>query len=180
MPLITVFLGGDVMTGRGVDQILPHPSAPQLWERHSTDARDYIALAEQANGPIPRPVPTSWPWGDALPVLDALAPDARIVNLETSITECTAAAAGKSVHYRMHPANADCLTAARLDACALANNHLLDFGVDGLTDTLDTLAAVGLATSGAGRTREEARRPVRFNGVLLTAFAATSSGVPAD
>jgi poly-gamma-glutamate capsule biosynthesis protein CapA/YwtB (metallophosphatase superfamily) len=180
MAVITVFLGGDVMTGRGVDQILPHPSTPQLWERHAMDARDYVALAEQANGPIPRRVPMSWPWGDALPVLDALAPEARIVNLETSVTECSAAAAGKSVHYRMHPANAACLTAARLDACALANNHLLDFGVHGLTDTLDTLAGAGLATSGAGRTREQARRPVRVNGVVLTACAATSSGVPAD
>lgn len=29
---VTLFLCGDVMTGRGIDQILPHPSAPQLYE----------------------------------------------------------------------------------------------------------------------------------------------------
>ena len=30
--LITLFLGGDVMTGRGIDQILPHPSDPFIPE----------------------------------------------------------------------------------------------------------------------------------------------------
>ena len=27
---ITLFVCGDVMTGRGIDQILPHPSPPEL------------------------------------------------------------------------------------------------------------------------------------------------------
>ena len=30
---LTLFLGGDVMTGRGIDQVLPHPSDPRLVER---------------------------------------------------------------------------------------------------------------------------------------------------
>src|SRR5688500_10864542 len=53
---VTLFLGGDVMTGRGVDQILRHPSAPDLREAFVRDARDYVDLAELVNGPIPRPV----------------------------------------------------------------------------------------------------------------------------
>ena len=80
------FLCGDVMTGRGVDQILPHPGDPRLREPVVRDARDYVALAERMNGPISRPVEITWPWGDALEVLDDCAPDARVVNLETSIT----------------------------------------------------------------------------------------------
>jgi poly-gamma-glutamate synthesis protein (capsule biosynthesis protein) len=28
--VVNLFMAGDVMTGRGVDQILPRPSAPQL------------------------------------------------------------------------------------------------------------------------------------------------------
>lgn len=53
--LLTLFLCGDVMTGRGVDQILPHPVGPELRERYVNDARAYVRLAERANGPIPRP-----------------------------------------------------------------------------------------------------------------------------
>ena len=51
---ITLFLCGDVMTGRGVDQILRHPSDPILYESFIEDARQYVALAERVSGPIPR------------------------------------------------------------------------------------------------------------------------------
>ena len=39
---LTLFLCGDVMTGRGVDQILPHPSDPALQEPFVADAREYV------------------------------------------------------------------------------------------------------------------------------------------
>jgi poly-gamma-glutamate capsule biosynthesis protein CapA/YwtB (metallophosphatase superfamily) len=48
----TLFLAGDVMTGRGVDQILTHPSAPELHEPFVTDAREYVRLAEHHVRPI--------------------------------------------------------------------------------------------------------------------------------
>jgi hypothetical protein len=133
---ITLFMCGDVMLGRGVDQILPRPGDPALRERHLRDARDYVGLAEQVNGPVPGPVDVTWPWGDALTVLDAVAPDARVVNLETSVTTSDGFAPGKAVHYRMNPANLLALSAARPDVCALANNHVLDFGHRGLLDAL--------------------------------------------
>lgn len=142
--LVTIFLCGDVMLGRGVDQILPHPGDPTLREAYVLDARDYVELAEAVNGPIPRPVDFSWPWGDALPVLDAEVPDARVVNLETSITRSDEFAPGKAVHYRMNPANLPCLRAALPDACVLANNHVMDFGRWGLEETLDVLAEARL------------------------------------
>ena len=84
--MTTIFLCGDVMTGRGIDQILPHPGDPALQESVVTDARTYVTLAERVNGPIPRPVPYAWPWGDALSVLDELEPDVRLINLETAVT----------------------------------------------------------------------------------------------
>lgn len=182
---VTLFLCGDVMLGRGVDQILPRPGDPALQEAYIRDARAYVELAEVANGPIPQPVEPAWPWGDALPVLDEVAPDVRVVNLETSVTGDGVFAAGKEVHYRMHPENLPCLAAVRPDVCVLANNHVLDFGRRGLEETLDALAGAGLRAAGAGRTADEARRPAVVEPgsgprVVVVAFGMESSGIPPD
>ncbi|MFR9779862.1 CapA family protein [Micromonospora sp. MS34] len=182
MAEVTLFLAGDVMTGRGVDQILPHPGPPGLREQVVTDARRYVELAESVAGPVSRPVPPEWPWGDALRLLDAERPDVRIVNLETAVTARGEYAPGKGIHYRMHPANVACLTAARLDVCALANNHVLDFGPTGLADTLDALAAAGIRTAGAGGDAREAWRPAAVplpdgRRLLVWSVGAPSSGV---
>lgn len=181
--VITLFLCGDVMLGRGIDQVLPHPGDPTLWESYIRDARDYVELAERVNGPIPRPVGVDWPWGDTLQVLDAAAPDARIINLETAITRSDDVATGKGVHYRMEPDNLPSLTVARPDVCVLANNHVLDFGRSGLADTLDALADAGLPVAGAGRdvvaAGAPAAVPVRGDGrVLVFAVGAATAGIP--
>jgi poly-gamma-glutamate capsule biosynthesis protein CapA/YwtB (metallophosphatase superfamily) len=181
--LVTVFLCGDVMTGRGVDQILPHPGDPRLREAYIQAATGYVALAEAVNGPIPRPVEPAWPWGDALALLDGLAPDVRLINLETSITVSGEFAPGKAVHYRMSPANIACLTVARPDVCALANNHVLDFGQNGLAETLATLAGAGLRPAGADRDAARAQRAVAVSlagggRVTVTSCGAASSGIP--
>jgi poly-gamma-glutamate synthesis protein (capsule biosynthesis protein) len=147
---VRLFACGDVMTGRGVDQILPHPGDPQLRERYVDDARAYVRLAERASGPIPRPVSFAWPWGDALRVLDATVPDVRLINLETAVTCQADFAPGKGVHYRMSPRNLPCVAAARPDVCALGNNHVMVFGRAGLEETLDALAGAGLTAAGAG------------------------------
>lgn len=180
---VTLFLGGDVMLGRGVDQILPHPGDPALREGYIRDARAYVDLAEDANGPIPRPVGFRWPWGEALEVLDGAAPDVRVINLETSVTADGEFAPGKGVHYRMSPANLPCLAAARPDVCVLANNHVLDFGRRGLEETLDALAGAGLRTAGAGRDALAARRPAIVpldtgGRVLVFSFGMPTSGIP--
>lgn len=182
--MLTLFLCGDVMLGRGVDQILPNPGDPSLREGYIRDARRYVELAEAANGPIPRPVDFSWPWGEALPLLDENAPDVRVVNLETSVTRSEDFAAAKAVHYRMSPANIGCLTAGRPDACVLANNHVMDFGRRGLAETIEVMTAAGLTGVGAGRDDVEAWRPAvipvdRGRRVVVFAFGMPSSGVPA-
>ena len=181
---LTLFLSGDVMLGRGVDQILPHPGNPTLYERQVGDARTYVDLAIRANGDIPQPVDWSWPWGDALQLLAHSSCDARIINLETSITTSDDHVPGKAVHYRMNPANSEALAAVRPDACVLANNHVLDFGRRGLLETLDVLSRSGLAAVGAGRSLREAQSPViipipRTGGrILVFAFGSPSSGIP--
>jgi poly-gamma-glutamate capsule biosynthesis protein CapA/YwtB (metallophosphatase superfamily) len=183
--LVTVFLGGDVMLGRGVDQVLPHPGDPELLEAYVRDARSYVDLVEAVNGPVPRPGGFRRPWGAALPVLDAAAPDVRVVNLETAVTAEGDFAPGKGVHYRMNPANLPCLAAARPDVCVLANNHVLDFGPRGLRETLDVLAGAGLRSAGAGRDEAAARRPAAVplgpgRRVLVLSFGMPSSGIPRD
>src|SRR5436190_12861160 len=82
---LRLFLCGDVMTGRGIDQALSHPVNPILYEPYVRDAREYVALAEKANGLIPRPLSTDYIWGDALRELERARIDLRIANLETAI-----------------------------------------------------------------------------------------------
>jgi len=185
MQSVTIFLSGDVMTGRGIDQILPHPSRPHLFESYVRSALGYVELAERASGSIPRPVHFPYIWGEALGELERVQPDVRIVNLETSVTLSEDAWPDKGIHYRMHPANVPCLTAAKLDCCILANNHVLDWGRSGLVETLDTLHKNQIRTAGAGRDEDEASAPAALNlpgpgRVLVFAFATTDSGVPQD
>jgi poly-gamma-glutamate synthesis protein (capsule biosynthesis protein) len=181
--LVKLFLCGDVMTGRGIDQILPHPSEPTLHEPFITSAGVYVELAERTSGHIGRPVDFPYVWGDALTEIAEQAPDLVIVNLETSITT-SELPLPKGINYRMHPANAACLTAAGIDCCILANNHVLDWGVEGLIETLDTLSEVGIAKAGAGRTADEAARPAIFESaqggrVLIFGLGSPTSGVDA-
>lgn len=176
--MTVIFLTGDVMTGRAIDQLLPHPGDPTLREAVVSDARTYISLAEQTNGPIPAPIDFAWPWGEALEIVDEFAPDVRLLNLETSITAGGEFARGKGVHYRMHPDNIGCLTAIRPDVCALANNHILDFGYQGLTDTLRTLDDAGIRSAGAGLDAESAQRPAVVGRVVIASCGMSSSGIP--
>lgn len=181
---IRLFLCGDVMTGRGIDQILPHPCPPRLHEDYVQSAVDYVRLAEATNGSIPRPVRPDYIWGEALDALRRLRPDARIVNLETAITRSEDFLA-KGINYRMSPENAGCLAAAGIDCCVLANNHVLDWGRAGLLDTLASLERLGIKVAGAGRTRDEAAAPAVLEvagdtRVLVFAFACPTSGTPAD
>lgn len=181
---VELFLAGDVMTGRAIDQILPHPSEPRLREPFMNSALGYLRLAEQVSGPIPRPASFAYIWGEALEELARRKPDFRIVNLETSITT-SEDWLPKGINYRMHPDNVACLTAARLDCCVLANNHVLDFGPAGLIETLRTLSRAGIPTAGAGKNLEEARAPAILSlagkpRVLVFGFGTPGSGIPRD
>src|SRR5450830_1826728 len=177
-----LFLCGDVMLGRGIDQVLPNPCDPAIHESYVHSALDYVRLAEEANGPIPRPVAPSYIWGAALDELNCSQPDARIINLETAITRSNDFAP-KGINYRVSPENADCLTAAAIDCCVLANNHVLDWGRAGLLDTLTALERLQIKTAGAGRNCDEALTPAALHiagkgRVLVFSFAVVTSGTP--
>ena len=177
-----LFLCGDVMTGRGIDQLLQHPADPALYEGYAASALDYVRLAEAANGPIPRRVNPAYIWGAALDEFPRVQPVARIINLETSITNSDEYEP-KGINYRISPDNAGCLRAAAIDCCVLANNHVLDWGRRGLLDTLETLAHLRIKAAGAGRNLREAGAPAVFNiagncRLLVFSFACTTSGTP--
>ena len=180
---IALFLCGDVMTGRGIDQILPHPSHPRIYESYMTSAKGYVELAEEINGPLPKRVDYAYIWGDALEELGRIDPDARIINLETAVTASPEFWAGKGIHYRMQPRNIPCITAAKIDCCVLANNHVMDWGYAGLTETLTTLDRANLKYTGAGRNLLEAETPAIIETagkgrVLVFGFGDESSGIP--
>lgn len=179
---VTLFLGGDVMTGRGIDQILPRPGDPALHEAYVKSARGYVDLAQRTNGRLPDAVDDAYPWGDALAELDRQAPDVRIVNLETAVTARGDPWPGKGIHYRMHPGNLPCLVAARIDCFVLANNHVLDWGPVGLADTLASLHRAGIQPVGAGKDAATAAVPAVLGNagstrVLVFAWGMASSGV---
>jgi len=179
------------MTGRGIDQILPYPSNPELKEPFVKDARDYIIFAEEVNGKINYPVSFDYIWGDALKELEKEKVDIRIINLETTITTSNNFLP-KGINYRMNPRNIDVLKVFKVDVACLANNHILDFGEEGLLETIETLKKNGILTVGAGKNIEEASKPavikidpfqkVRVESekvrVIIFNYADVSSGVP--
>lgn len=180
---ITLFMCGDVMLGRGIDQVLPHPGNPVIYEPYVKNAGRYVDIAEMANGPIPYPVDFDYIWGDALGELARISPDVRMINLETSITKHDDYWKNKGIHYRMNPENISCLKAAGIDYCSLANNHVLDWGYPGLLDTLDILKKVNIRSSGAGKTIQEAQAPaileIKGKGrVVVFSYGMKSSGIP--
>jgi poly-gamma-glutamate synthesis protein (capsule biosynthesis protein) len=180
---ITLFMCGDVMTGRGVDQVLPYPGDPRIYETYVQDARIYVELAERRNGPVKKPVPWSYIWGDALSELNLRSPDLRIINLETAVTTSNDYCKYKGINYRMHPKNIPVLMAAGIDVAVLANNHVIDWGDQGLIETLDTLRSAKIRQAGAGRNIQEAESPAVMEiagkgRVLVFSFGLNSSGIP--
>jgi poly-gamma-glutamate capsule biosynthesis protein CapA/YwtB (metallophosphatase superfamily) len=182
---LRLFLGGDVMTGRGIDQIQAVPGDPTLYESHARSALRYVEIAERSHGSIPRGQGPEYVWGDVPELLDDAAVDARIINLETSMTDRGEPWPAKGIHYRMHPRNVDVLRSAGIDCCVLANNHVLDWSYAGLAQTLASLRDAGIRTAGAGVDADESRRPAvieagRGSRVIVLAVGALSSGIPSS
>ncbi|HEY8060311.1 MAG TPA: CapA family protein [Acidimicrobiales bacterium] len=90
-------------------------------------------------------------------VTDALQADVTMVNLETAITE-RGRAEPKEFNFRAPASAFAALRTAGVDVVTLANNHGLDFGQEGLLDTLDAAddLATGLPLIGAGHDTIEA------------------------
>ena len=129
---LTLIFAGDVMLGRGVDEKLQHESA-------------------------------AYPWGDLLPVLESA--DLLLANLECALTDRTERwtdGGYKPFYFRARPHAVNALVAGRVGFVSLANNHVGDFGWEGLQDTLAVLNRAGIAHAGAGADRADAHEPARL------------------
>jgi len=181
---VRILLAGDVMLGRGVDQLRPVHNHPILHEGYMKSAEGYVELAErESKRRFPRNVGPEYVWGDLLKEIRSDDVDARIINLETSVTTSDDYY-GKGINYRMHPANVDTLTVARIQCCVLGNNHVMDWGTEGLLETVETLHNNYIQTSGAGKNAYAASAPAVIHAeatdVLVFSLACDSSGVPRD
>src|SRR5947208_12588054 len=103
--LLRLFLCGGVMTGRGIDQALPHPVNPVLYEPYVRDAREYVELAEKAHEPIPRPLSLDYIWGDPRRGLENAQIDPGLANPDTASPSAETQCPGNGILDRMHPHN---------------------------------------------------------------------------
>jgi poly-gamma-glutamate capsule biosynthesis protein CapA/YwtB (metallophosphatase superfamily) len=100
--LVRLFLCGDVMIGRGIDQIPPHPCNPALHEGYEETALDYVRAGRnrpRLNSALCSLVISL---GVALDEFHRMRPDDRIINLETSITR-SEEYVHKSINYALAP-----------------------------------------------------------------------------
>ena len=89
--------------------------------------------------------------------------DLHIVNLECPLTRRGVPIRKTGPYRRADPNCISLLTELAINVATLANNHIRDFGDEGVADTLETCASKGIQTVGAGRCLTDARRPLVIN-----------------
>jgi poly-gamma-glutamate capsule biosynthesis protein CapA/YwtB (metallophosphatase superfamily) len=125
---LTICLLGDVMLGRKVAETLATTPAAEVW---SADVRAACAAC-----------------------------DALVLNLECCVSTRgapTSLIPRKPFFFRAPPSGVEALQAIGTSIAGLANNHVLDFGVEALTDTLEHLRAGGIVPVGADVEIDRAR-----------------------
>jgi len=108
----------------------------------------------------------AYPWGNVLPLLKQT--DLNIINLETTLTNATEKVQ-KTFNFKATPDKIKTLQEAHIDVVSLANNHILDFGQEGLFETITTLNSIGIKHVGAGKNKATAQQPVIIekNGIKI-------------
>jgi poly-gamma-glutamate capsule biosynthesis protein CapA/YwtB (metallophosphatase superfamily) len=97
-------------------------------------------------------------YGNLLPVLRGA--DLRIVNCECALTSSRKPVWKSGAVFKGEPCHAKALSVVPFEVACLANNHVLDYGVPGLRQTLRVLSHNGVRTVGAGLTEEQAHEPL--------------------
>lgn len=105
--------------------------------------------------------------------------DIFMVNHEFPFSERGEAMENKEYTFRAAPDNVGILKEMGIDIVSLANNHALDYGIDALLDTFDTLDEAGIPYVGAGNNLERAKQLeiIEVNGIKF-GFLAASRVIP--
>ena len=130
--------------------------------------------------------------GDVAPLypMDAISPgsgeiwdylrsaDLATANLELPLTT-GGASVDKAITLRADPEVAPSLRETGIGLVTLANNHALDYGVEGLYDTLSALRDAGVFAVGCGQDLEEAMQPALVSvGETCVALFGLASTLP--
>lgn len=100
-----------------------------------------------------------WRWPFALIASTTRSADLIFGNLETTISS-RGFASGCGFCFRADPRAAESLKFAGFDVVSIANNHIMDYGLVALEDTIALLASHSISSVGGGRTLQDARGPV--------------------
>lgn len=144
---------------RGVAASTPAPTTPSVAPSPAGPAEFTVAFAgdvhfvERTRKLLNKPATAFGPIGEVL--ADA---DLTMVNLETAVTG-RGTPEPKTFHFRAPDTAYEALAAAGVDVVTIANNHTLDYGREGLADTLASARAAGMPTVGAGRDTADAYAP---------------------
>ena len=105
--------------------------------------------------------------------------DVLEINNEFCFSERGEQAPDKQFTFRVNPSYVSLLNEMGVDVAGLANNHVLDFGKDALSDTFTTLSDAGIEYTGAGTSREDASKLIvkEVNGKKY-GFLAASRVIP--
>ena len=113
-------------------------------------------------------------WGPMLDRISSL--DGLFLNLECCLSARGSPRPGRTYHFRADPEWAmPALRAGDVTWASLGNNHVLDFGPEAFSDTLEHLSAGSIAHAGAGRDLDAALEPsvVEVGGLEVAVVAFT-------
>ncbi|MCE1225053.1 MAG: CapA family protein [Geobacteraceae bacterium] len=89
--------------------------------------------------------------------------DITLVNLEAPLTSRGKEFTDKKYRFRVKPQAAAALKKAGITTVTLANNHSMDYGPQGLLDTLQQLDKAGIGHVGGGENLSAARKAVVYD-----------------
>lgn len=89
--------------------------------------------------------------------------DYRIFNLEMPLTDYDKGIAKCGPNIKASPKSITAYKKASVNLVTLANNHIMDYGEEGLKSTIDILEKESISYVGVGSNLEEASKPIFFN-----------------
>jgi poly-gamma-glutamate synthesis protein (capsule biosynthesis protein) len=112
--------------------------------------------------------------------------DVRFTNLETPLNNYIGTpAANIGIHLSAPPQAGRTLLATGFNLFAAANNHALDYGIEGLRHHMATMRQLGMTYAGVGETLSDAARPAYLDlpharVALVACTASFGAGAPAS